>query len=75
MSTNRTLRMARLLVGLVAAAAVGLVASPDATALEIGKPAPDFALASETGETISLKQFRGKKIVLLEFFGAAFAPT
>jgi thioredoxin-dependent peroxiredoxin len=46
-----------------------------ATALEIGKPAPDFTLPSASGENVSLKQFRGQKMVLLEFFGAAFAPT
>jgi peroxiredoxin Q/BCP len=51
------------------------IAAPAASALEIGKLAPDFSLPASTGETISLKQFRGKKIVLLEFFGAAFAPT
>jgi peroxiredoxin len=44
-------------------------------ALELGKAAPDFSLPDTNGGTVSLKQFRGKKIVLLEFFGAAFAPT
>ena len=34
----------------------------------IGKPAPDFTLPSTTGETISLKQFKGKKTVLLYFY-------
>ena len=33
----------------------------------IGKPAPDFTLASTTGETITLKQFKGKKTVVLYF--------
>jgi AhpC/TSA family len=46
-----------------------------AAALEIGKPAPDFTLPSATGESISLRQFRGQKIVLVEFIGAAFAPV
>jgi peroxiredoxin Q/BCP len=45
-----------------------------ATALEIGKPAPDFTLPSTTGEKISLSQYRGK-LVLVEFYGAAFVPT
>jgi cytochrome oxidase Cu insertion factor (SCO1/SenC/PrrC family) len=48
---------------------------PAAVALELGKPAPDFSLPNENGEVVTLKQFRGKKIVVLEFFGAAFAPT
>jgi peroxiredoxin Q/BCP len=34
----------------------------------IGKPAPDFHLPSTTGETISLKQFKGKKTVVLYFY-------
>ena len=46
-----------------------------AGALELGKPAPDFTLPGTSGERVSLKQFRGKNVVLIEFFGAAFAPT
>ncbi len=55
----------------------GLVAVdvPWASALEIGKPAPDFTLPSTIGKNISLQQFRGRKHVLIEFYGAAFAPT
>ena len=34
----------------------------------IGKPAPDFTLPSTTGEPISLKQFKGKKTVILYFY-------
>ena len=34
----------------------------------IGKPAPDFTLPSTTGENISLKQFKGKKTVILYFY-------
>src|SRR5690242_14107000 len=34
----------------------------------IGKPAPDFTLPSSTGEPISLKQFKGKKTVVLYFY-------
>lgn len=48
--------------------------APVALALDLGKPAPDFSLSASNGETVTLRQFRGK-IVLLEFFGAAFAPT
>jgi peroxiredoxin len=52
-----------------------LVCTSVATALEVGDQAPDFSLPSTTGEAISLSQFRGKKIVLLEFYGVDFAPT
>jgi peroxiredoxin Q/BCP len=30
----------------------------------VGAPAPDFALLSDSGETVSLAQFRGKKVIL-----------
>jgi peroxiredoxin len=46
-----------------------------ATALEVGEKAPDFTLPSTTGEQISLSQFQGKQLVLLEFYGVDFAPT
>ncbi len=52
-----------------------LLAASAATALEIGDKAPDFKLPSTTGEKISLSQFRGKKLVLLEFFISVFGGT
>src|SRR5438045_1250532 len=41
-----------------------------ATSLQpvIGKPAPEFTLPSSTGENISLRQFKGKKTVVLYFY-------
>jgi peroxiredoxin len=45
------------------------------TALEVGEQAPDFTLPSTTGEQISLSQFRGKKLVLIEFHVADFGAT
>lgn len=33
-------------------------------ALEIGDSAPDFKLQSDSGETVKLSQFKGKKVVL-----------
>ena len=32
--------------------------------VEEGKPAPDFALTSDSGETVKLSDFRGKPVVL-----------
>jgi len=46
-----------------------------ATALEVGERAPDFSLPSTMGGMTSLSMFRGKKLVLLEFYGADFSPT
>ena len=34
----------------------------------IGRPAPDFTLPSTAGESISLRQFKGKKTVILYFY-------
>jgi peroxiredoxin Q/BCP len=34
----------------------------------IGKPAPDFTLPSTTGEPVSLRQYKGKKTVILYFY-------
>jgi cytochrome oxidase Cu insertion factor (SCO1/SenC/PrrC family) len=46
-----------------------------AVAAEVGQPAPDFKLPSTTGVDISLGDLRGKKWVLLEFYGHDFVPT
>jgi AhpC/TSA family len=53
-----------------------VVARPaSAAAVEVGQPAPEFKLPSTKGGVISLADFRGKKWVLLEFYGADFSPT
>jgi hypothetical protein len=49
-----------MLAGMLGAAGV-------ATAVEVGEKAPDFTLPSTMGGQISLSQFRGKTLVLLEF--------
>jgi len=54
---------------------LAIVAPRHATAVEVGEPAPPFNLAATTGGDISLNDFRGKKWVFLEFYGADFAPT
>ena len=46
-----------------------------AAAVEVGQPAPDFTLPSTTGADISLSEFKGKKLVFIEFYGADFVPT
>ncbi len=37
-------------------------------ALSVGDPAPDFSLPSSEGGTVRLKDFKGKKIVILYFY-------
>jgi peroxiredoxin len=41
---------------------------------EIGKPAPDFELTSETGERIRLSQYNGQRHVLLFFYRGDWCP-
>ncbi len=55
--------------------AIGLILPHSASALEVGDKAPDFTLPATTGIDVSLNDFRGKKWVFLEFYGAAFVPT
>lgn len=71
MKPTRGLLLATLLAIVLASAGPGAAA----TTVDVGDPAPDFTLPSTTGEKISLSQFRGKKLVLLEFYGADFAPV
>ena len=52
-----------------------ITAGSVAMAVEAGQPAPAFTLPSTAGRDISLSDFRGKKWVLLEFYGADFVPT
>ena len=57
-----------LLFGLLGAVRVS-------SALDVGDTAPDFSLPATTGGKISLSQFRGKKLVLIEFYGADYSPV
>ncbi len=56
-----------LMLGLWLAA----VASP-ASALEVGEPAPDFALPGSDGQTHRLADYRGKQAVVLAWFPKAY---
>ena len=40
-----------------------------------GERAPDFTLPSTSGETVTLRDFRGERAVLLAFFPLAFTST
>jgi AhpC/TSA family len=62
-----------VLVSVVLACALAGVR--ETAALEVGEIAPDFTLPSTTGDTISLRQFQGKQLVLIEFYGDDFAPV
>jgi peroxiredoxin len=45
------------------------------TALQVGALAPDFSLASTSGQTVTLSSFAGKSPVLLAFFPLAFTSV
>jgi peroxiredoxin Q/BCP len=42
--------------------------------VEIGDKAPEFALKNQNGETVSLKDFLGKKAVVLYFYPKDMSP-
>ena len=54
---------------------LGLPGPPRASAVEIGQPAPDFKLPSTLGNDVALSDYRGKKWVLIEFYGVDFSPA
>lgn len=64
-----------ILVGATLAIASIVTGPRPAVAVEVGQAAPDFTLPGTMGGDVSLTDFRGKKWVLLEFYGADFAPT
>ena len=74
MRTRRRVLILLLLSLISTAIAPGAFVAP-ATAIEVGEPAPDFRLPSTFGSDVALGDYRGKKWVLLEFYGADFAPT
>ena len=44
-------------------------------ALDVGSAAPDFELADQFGQKVSLSSFKGKKNVVITFFPFAFTGT
>jgi hypothetical protein len=71
-SLTRRIIVTSLLVGNILA---GVFSATTVAAVEIGDRAPDFELPATTGGTIKLSEFSGKKAVLIEFYGADFAPV
>ncbi|MBI3911322.1 MAG: redoxin domain-containing protein [Armatimonadetes bacterium] len=47
-------------------------AAQNAPALQVGDRAPEFSLPGSDGKTYSLKEFRGKKAIVLAWFPKAF---
>jgi peroxiredoxin len=59
---------------LLSLAATALFAQPPAqhTHLKVGDQAPDFTLPNIDNKPIKLSDYKGKKVVVLAFFPAAF---
>jgi peroxiredoxin len=59
---------------LAAVCCTGLVAQQpgDPKPLKVGDGAPDFTLSATTGGKITLADYKGKNVVVLAFFPAAF---
>jgi peroxiredoxin len=66
--TRRLILAGVLACGLAAAQP----AQPPKTHLKVGDEAPDFTLPATTGKPIKLSDYRGKNVVVLAFFPAAF---
>ncbi len=66
----------KLLTLALALAGLAAAQQPGKTTLKIGDTAPDFALkgatATEGNKEYKLSDYRGKKVVVLAFFPAAF---
>lgn len=43
--------------------------------VKVGEPAPDFSLKAVSGKTVSLKDYLGKKNVVISFVPAAWTPV
>lgn len=42
--------------------------------LQVGEMAPEFSLPATTKEMISLTEYRGKKNIVVAFYGMDFTP-
>jgi peroxiredoxin len=64
----------RILLACAALAAVlpAQNTAPPKTHLKVGDEAPDFSLPDTGNKQVKLSDFRGKKVVVLAFFPAAF---
>lgn len=61
-----------LLGALASANLFAQMVQPKPTNLRVGDEAPDFTLNSTEGGKVTLSQFRGKNVVVLAFYPAAF---
>jgi hypothetical protein len=66
----------RAACGLTVVMLMALLALPgEVAAVQVGDRAPDFKLPATTGGMLKLSDFRGKQMVLIEFYHADWGPT
>lgn len=63
-----------VVAGLAVLALGWLFKSKASDPLKLGDRAPDFALPDQTGGTVKLSDFHGKRSVVLAFYIKAFTP-
>jgi AhpC/TSA family len=68
-------RCTPVVIAMLLSAALLLLNSSPAMALQAGDKAPDFSLPATTAEKISLADFVGKKPVVVFFYLYAFSNT
>lgn len=73
MKTKKLFAASVIVTAIFFAAATGCVAEESKTFenLKTGSPAPDFSLKSANGKTVSPKDYKGKKNILIAFFPKA----
>jgi hypothetical protein len=67
-----TVRLSRIVLGILLGTALLLGSAGHLLALEVGDQAPNFVLPSTTGKSIELADYQGKKDVVLFFYIGAF---
>lgn len=66
-------KLSLALLGTLASVSLfGQAVAPPKTTLKVGDMAPDFTLNSTQGGKVKLSDFRGKNVVVLAFYPAAF---